>query len=148
MSKVKKLLIGYPLVVFLTTLMCTIVFQIPTAYSLAANARSSTGIVKSKDRIQHRTIYFEYQVDGTSYTGAGGAEDAGLNFDTIEPGESVPITYDNSQHSSSVIGQPDKNLAAGLRLLVVQFVAVTSVFLFLILKNRRHSIGSGFHEST
>jgi hypothetical protein len=129
------LLVVFPIVVLLTTIVGGLALNVPRDYSLVTNARTTIGIVVSKDSKQHRTVYFDYQVNGQTFRSGGSAEDAGTSFEAMEIGQTVPVTYDATNYSSALIGLPNKHLNDGLRLLGFQFLMVTFTFVGLAIKN-------------
>lgn len=89
--------------------------NVPKYYSLVRHAQPTVGIVKSKERENHMSVWFEYTVDGHLFKSAGRAGDIGRTFDSIQNGEAVTVYYDQSNPASATMGEPSKYLNASIR---------------------------------
>ena len=135
-SKNLILLIVFATLALLTTVFWAMAIRLPAAYSLVQNGQSAMGTVVSLERENHRSVRFQYQVDGQSFTSLGSAENIGRTFELMQIGETVPITYDATDHGSAVMGPPERFLYDGLRGIGFAFIGLTVSFLLYLWKRR------------
>ena len=108
---------------------------VPRYYSLMRHAQPINATVTSKEPENHMSVWFEYQVDGRTYRGAGRAGDIGETFSSIQTGDQVPIVYDSSDPASAIMGDPQEHLKASLRGVI--FISFGLLLMFVIYIWRR-----------
>lgn len=117
MSKAKRQAIATSiifLVILLITATAALFLDVPKFYSLVRYGRLADGVVISKQRENHMSIFFEYRVDDHFFQSVGRAEDIGKSFDAIQIGEAVPIYYDSTDPASATMGDPNKYLKSSI----------------------------------
>ena len=78
------------------------------------------------------SVWFQYGIGDQVFTSAGRAEDIGRTFDSLQIGETVPISYDSTEQSSAVLGNPEKYLFSSLRGTGYAFVGLLICFLLYV----------------
>ena len=136
MSKNLISILVFVLILLGTTGLTAYLVDLPKFYSLNQNVRSGTGKVISKERANHMSIGFQYQVDDQVFSSIGNAGDIGRTFDSVEVGDSLPISYDTSNPQSAVIGQPQKYLFSAIRGMVFVFLGLCISLFWYLIKGR------------
>ncbi len=130
-------LLAFFFVLFLTMITAMLI-GLPRFYSLVHNARYATGVVVSKERENHMSIWFQYPVEGQIFRSAGQAEDLERAFDGIQIGETIPVSYDSTNYGSAVMGRaPEKYMYSSLRGTGFAFVSLIVCFSLYALKRAR-----------
>ena len=135
-SKKLILLIVFAILAILTTVILAMAIRLPAAYSLVQNGRSATGTVVSLERENHRSVRFQYKIDRQTFTSLGRAENIDRTFESMQIGETVPITYDATDHNSAVMGPPTTYLYDDLRGIGFAFIGLVVCFLLYLWKRK------------
>ena len=136
MSRLVVPLLVLTIVLIGVTMLAAILLDFPKFYSLANHARSATAKVTSKERANHMSIRFQYEVDDQIFSSVGRGEDIGKTFETVEVGDMVPIVYDTSNPQSSVMGEPEKYLYGSIRGIAFIFLGLSVCLLWYLFRLR------------
>ena len=109
--------------------------------------KRSYGVVAKKKPEDHRSIIYYFQVDGIQYTGSGGASRGNPEFDQLNVGDQVLITYDEAYPINSFLGDPSGDAAstntmayimafAVATAVIGQVLAVVLIILYIRRRNR------------
>ena len=132
--KKRNVLIAFPFVAIVVTVVGSAALGLPRTYSLVQNACPTTGVVVSKDAKQHQTVYFRYEVERRSFTSAGSAENAGSTFSIIQIGQVVSVIYDVTDPGSATMASPTKVLGDKIFIMELAICGVTLNMLMLFFK--------------
>ena len=71
---------------------------------LAKYGIATNGNVIGKEPENHRSIRYSYVVNGSHYSGLGSAGGENRDFDQLQVGDVVKVTYDSRQPEESILG--------------------------------------------
>jgi hypothetical protein len=81
-------------------------------HHLASTGVRTQATVSAKDRDNHRSIRYVYEVSGKRFEGSGSPERVGRQFDQVNLQDQISVLYDPVNPSDSFLGDPEA-LAAG-----------------------------------
>jgi hypothetical protein len=105
-SKLLLTLIIFLCVIAAVGSISALLLEVPKYYRFMTRARCEDGKIVSKELEKHRSVVFEYEVQGQIFRSPGRVETIGRSFDNIEAGDIIPICFDEASPSIAVIGSP------------------------------------------
>jgi hypothetical protein len=110
---------------------------------LAAKGVYTQAFVSAKDRDNHQSIRYVYEVGGERFEGSGLPEGADRRFDEVNLKDQIPVLYDPANPSDSFLGDPQDLAASNEPLIFIVSLAfagigfVTSLPFFLFFGRMR-----------
>jgi len=84
------------------------ILNLPKFYRLSKQGVHANALVTALEPNNHNAVYYSYNVNGLSYSGAGTASSVDRQSKTMTIGETVPIVYDPADPNSSCLGDPNE----------------------------------------
>lgn len=112
----KKILFLIPLVCLLAGIFgyivghLTVADQLQTLERLRDDGGRVYGAVTDKQPKNHARVLYRYIVDGKEFTGISGSGDGNPDFENLQIGQSVIVTYDLNDPESSILGYAEPSI--------------------------------------
>lgn len=115
-----------------------LILKLPSKYRLEKYGVPIEAIVISKNREDHMSVIFRYEVEGQTYTALGRGAEVKGGFDSISANEVVEALYDPYNRENATLGDPREQLLSSLAGTVFISLIPTVFFIAYRIRARRN----------
>jgi len=113
------------------------VLNVRKFYALSKRGIHTDARVTKLEPSNHNAVYYSYDIDHISYSGAGSASNIGRKGEAMVVGDMVSIAYDPVSPASSCLGDPNDQLESLIH--GVMFISVFPTVFFFVFYLRKRS---------